>query len=121
MKAIILVALLLAFCQSVDIGVNFNVDVVALLKWAGQAWSNKVVYSEREPTPNDRFVSALGEGTITACYFHKTKKHQVTVVANEGIPLIEKKTYSTAQKGHWACAKISKGIGYNKSYYKTIS
>ena len=49
MKAIILVALLLAFCQSVDIGVNFNVDVVALLKWAGQAWSNKVVYSEREP------------------------------------------------------------------------
>ena len=94
-----------------------------IIKWAGTFVTNKVVYSEREPTNNDRFVSALGEGSITACYFHKTKRHQVTVVANEGGPF-QKSTYSTAQAGHWCCAKIAKissgVLGGNRSYYKTL-
>ena len=120
MKSFLLLAILIAFCQSVDFGVKIDIDAVELLKLAGQVMTSKVVYSEREPTTNDRFVSALGEGTITACYFHKTKKHQVTVVANEGVPLLEKSTYSTAQAGHWCCAKISSGVGNNRSYYKTL-
>ena len=120
MKALLLFAVLIALCQSAEIGVNFDIDVVELLKLAGQVMSRKVVYSEREPTTNDRFVSALGEGTITACYIHKTKKHQVTVIANEDGPF-EKSTYSTAQAGRWCCAKISSSIlGGNRSYYKTL-
>ena len=109
----------MTFCQSYDISFNINVDLIALLKWAGQVCSNKVVYKEIEPTPNDRFISVLGEGILTACYYHKTKEHKVTVVAKEGFPFIENKIYKTPSKGHWACAKTTKGIGGNKSYYNT--
>ena len=119
MKAL-LIFVLIALCHSVDIDVDFNIDVVELLKWAGTIVTNKVVYSEKKPTNNDRFVTALGEGSITACYFHKTKKHQVIVVANEDGPF-EKSTHSIAQAGHWCCAKTSSSVlGGNKFYYKIL-
>ena len=122
MRRIILLAILVALCHTVDVGVNFDVDVVELLKWAGTVMNGKEVYSERQDSADERFVSYLGDGKITACYFHKKKRHQVTVVAceNAGIVCKKRSTFSTAVKGRWACAKISKGIMGNKSYYKTL-
>ena len=122
MKALLIVlATLFVICQSVDVKVNMNVDVVELLKWAGTAFNNKEVYTERQDTAYERFVSYLGDGKITACYFHKKQRHQVTVIACEdGKGCITKSTYSTAVAGNWACASISKAYRDNHSYYKTL-
>ena len=92
---------------------------VKLLKWAGQPITKNVSFSDRRPTNNDIFVSAIGEGTITACYFHITKKHQATVIANAGKPISERRNFSTAPRGRWACVRIPSGKN-NKSYYKTL-
>ena len=120
MKPIILILTLFAISQSKDILFNINVDVEALLKWAGTNFNSKEVYTERQRTSKERFISYIGDGKITACYFHKTKRHQVTVVACEdGFLCRTRSTYSTAVAGRWACAKISKAFRDNKSYYNS--
>lgn len=121
MKAIIFILALLAICQSIDIEVNINADIGELIRWAGTAFDSKEVYTERQDTPEERFVSYLGDGKITACYFHENKRHKVTVIACEdGFMCRTESTYSTAVAGRWACAKISKASRDNKSYYCTL-
>ena len=121
MKAIILILSFVSLCQSVDVAVNINVDVAELLKWAGTTFNNKEVYTERQDSFAERFISYLGDGKITACYFHQRKRHKVTVIACEdGFLCRTRSTYSTAVAGRWACASISKAYRDNKSYYSTL-
>ena len=121
MKSIILILSLFAISQSIDVEVNINVDVKELLEWAGTTFNSKEVYTERQDSAEERFISYLGDGKITACYFHKKQRHQVTVIACEdGKGCITKSTYSTAVAGEWACASISKAYRDNHSYYKTL-
>ena len=120
MKSIILILSLFTISQSIGIEFNINVDVAELLKWAGTTFNSKEVYTERQDSAEERFISYLGDGKITACYFHKTKRHKVTVIACEdGFMCRRQSTYSTAVAGRWACARISKAIRDNKSYYST--
>ena len=120
MKSIILILALFAICQSQNVVVNINADVAELLKWAGTTFNSKEVYTERQDTAEERFISYLGDGKITACYFHEKKRHKVTVIACEdGFFCRTRSTYSTAVAGRWACAKISKAFRDNKSYYST--
>ena len=120
MKSIILILVLFAICQSIDIQFNINVDIAELLEWAGTIFDKNEVYTERQDTPEERFISYLGDGKITACYFHETKRHKVTVIACEdGIMCRRRSTYSTAVAGRWTCASIPKAFRDNKSYYST--
>ena len=120
MKSIILILVLFAICQSIDIQFNINVNIAELLKWAGTTLDKKEVYTERQDTPEERFISYLGDGKITACYFHQKKRHKVTVIACEdGLFCRRRDTYSTAVAGRWTCASISKAFRDNKSYYST--
>jgi hypothetical protein len=70
MKSIILILALFAICQSQNVAVNINVDVAELLKWAGTTFNSKEDYTERQDSAEERFISYLGDGKITACYFH---------------------------------------------------
>ena len=120
MKSIILILSLFAISKSIGIEVNINADVKELLEWAGTTFNSKEVYTERQDSAEERFISYLGDGKITACYFHETKRHKVTVIACEdGFMCRRESTYSTAVAGRWACARISKAIRDNKSYYST--
>ncbi len=120
MKSIILILVLFAICQSINIEFNIDAGIAELLEWAGTTFNSKEVYTERQDTAEERFISYLGDGKITACYFHKSKRHKVTVIACEdGFMCRRRSTYSTAVAGRWACASISKAIRDNKSYYST--
>lgn len=120
MKSIILILALFAICQSIAIEFNINAGIGELLEWAGTTFNSKEVYTERQDTAEERFISYLGDGKITACYFHESKRHKVTVIACEdGFMCRRESTYSTAVAGRWACAKITKAIRDNKSYYST--
>ena len=120
MKSIILILALFAICQSITIEFNINAGIAELLEWAGTTFNGKEVYTERQDTAEERFISYLGDGKITACYFHESKRHKVTVIACEdGLMCRRESTYSTTVAGRWACAKITKAIRDNKSYYST--
>ena len=120
MKSIILILALFAICQSIGIEFNINAGIAELLEWAGTTFNSKEVYTERQDTAEERFISYLGDGKITACYFHESKRHKVTVIACEdGFLCRRQSTYSTAVAGRWACAAITKASRDNKSYYST--
>ena len=120
MKSIILILALFAICQSIGIEFNINAGIAELLEWAGTTFNSKEVYTERQDTAEERFISYLGDGKITACYFHENKRHKVTVIACEdGFMCRRQSTYSTAVAGRWACAAITKASRDNKSYYST--
>jgi hypothetical protein len=120
MKSIILILALFAICQSIGIEFNINAGIAELLEWAGTTFNSKEVYTERQDTAEERFISYLGDGKITACYFHESKRHKVTVIACEdGFMCRRQSTYSTAVAGRWACAAITKASRDNKSYYST--
>ena len=120
MKSIILILALFAICQSIGIEFNINAGIAELLEWAGTTFNSKEVYTERQDTAEERFISYSGDGKITACYFHESKRHKVTVIACEdGFMCRRQSTYSTAVAGRWACAAITKASRDNKSYYST--
>ena len=121
MKNLILLFIFFTFCNSIDIMNNIDVDAVELLKWAGQKITDKVTYSEFKNSENERLVHALGEGTITACYFHKNKRHQITVIGGEGLPF-QKANIKSNKEGRWACAQVASSlIGSNKYYYRVLN
>ena len=118
MKSIILILSLFTISQSIGIEFNINVDVAELLKWAGTTFNSKEVYTERQDTADERFISYLGDGKITACYFHKTKRHTATC---NGGTLGGGQIRAEASAGNWAIALCKAGVSGRKTYWNTLS
>ena len=58
MKSIILILALFAICQSQSlVEFNINAGIGELLEWAGTTFNSKEVYTERQDTAEERFIS----------------------------------------------------------------
>lgn len=81
--------------------VNFDIDVVELLKIALGFIPKNLSYNDRMiDNGNGRWISYQGDGMVVSMSNHKTKNHSATAQSL-------KTAKSTAPPGHWAIAVIT--------------
>jgi muramidase (phage lysozyme) len=68
-------------------------------------------YSISQPGLNQMWITRVGNGSVTSCYYHPTKIHSASTRGKVGI----KK--SVARAGHWACSSQTVALWGNQAYW----